>query len=130
MSKSLIIESMQYAKLPDLHDTEALSEDDVQCLTEVRDVMKRHGKLDRFALHLVHKHFNVDEDEIMCEFTDEQNRTLTIKPVKKCDVDENQLVETTWKIGDGAVMLRCIFACYPIRGAVLPHVNRHSGRRA
>lgn len=127
MRQSIAIQPMQYASLPELHEVEALSDKDAECLGEIREVLLRHGKLDRFAIHLVHKHFDLAEDEILCEFTDSENRVLTMRPLKRTDATD--LVETTWRLADGAALASCIFACYPVRGAKPPHINRHSGRR-
>jgi len=43
---------MQWANLPELHQTPTLDDSDLDCLEEIRGVLSRHGKLARFAVHL------------------------------------------------------------------------------
>jgi hypothetical protein len=38
-------------------------------------VLARHGKLDRFAVHLTHRHFALGPDEILIERPDSDGRT-------------------------------------------------------
>jgi integrase len=49
---ALSIRPMQWANLPELHQTAALDDSDLDCLEEIRGVLSRHEKLARFAVHL------------------------------------------------------------------------------
>lgn len=69
--------------LPHGDVVEQFSENDRECFEEIRDVLKRHGKLDRFGITLLHKHFELQEDEMLVENVDEENRIQTIQPMKK-----------------------------------------------
>jgi hypothetical protein len=50
----LSIRPMQWANLPELHQTPTLDDSDLDCLEEIQDVLSRHGKSARFAVHLAH----------------------------------------------------------------------------
>ncbi|EAY31870.1 hypothetical protein [Microscilla marina] len=75
---------------------------DVACFEELREVLKKHQKLDRFGLCLLHKHFDVNEDEILVESCDVKNRTLTIQPEKTAaEARSNEtLLETNWRFSE------------------------------
>jgi hypothetical protein len=126
MRDQISIVPMQWAPIQELQDVEPLNDEDTACLAEVREVLEKHGRLDRFALHLVHKHFDLQEDEIMCEYTDAENRTLTMIPKKKADIPGH--VETTWMLNKFGPLTVCLYACYWIANAQ-QHVKNHSGQK-
>jgi hypothetical protein len=43
-------------------------------MAELRDVLARHGRLGRFALHLAHRHFALRDDEVLVEYSDAVRR--------------------------------------------------------
>lgn len=55
----VVIQSMQWIWIRDLHEGAPLSDDDMQCMQEVRSFLAKYNKLSRFALHLIQKHFDV-----------------------------------------------------------------------
>lgn len=72
---------------------------DMVCFQELRDVLKKYDKLDRFGLCLLHKHFDVKDGEVLVESCDVNNRTLTIQPEQvglTANADED-LLETNWR---------------------------------
>src|SRR4051812_15073087 len=73
---------MQWADLKDIDEVEPIGESDSECLAEVREVLKKHGKRDRLGVALLHKHFDMAGDEVLVEYSDKEERVLTIKPVK------------------------------------------------
>lgn len=77
---------------------------DVACFNELRDVLAKHNKLDRFGLCLLHKHFDVKPDEILVESCDILNRTLTIRPEKVTPKpgQKNGLMDTNWRFFDNS----------------------------
>jgi hypothetical protein len=125
MREQIAIAPMQWAPIQELQNVEPLNDADSECLKELREVLTKHGKLDRFALHLVHKHFDLNDDEVLCEYTDSDNRVLTMIPKKKSDILGH--VETTWMLNDLGTLTSCIYACYWIANAS-QHVNKHSGQ--
>lgn len=90
-----------------------LNEEDTPCLEEIRDVLKKHGKLDRFGITLLHKHFDLADDEMMMEEVDEQNRAQIIRPVKREDAlkAEGDFLETSWSLHEGEVLMGCRITC-------------------
>jgi hypothetical protein len=95
------------ADLKDFHEVEPINESDSACLDEVCEVLKKHGKLERFGVSLLHKHFDLAADEVLVEDNDPQTRVLTVKAVKKNQTDH--LTETMWRFVDGqrVATLRC-----------------------
>ncbi|WP_150049202.1 hypothetical protein [Methylomonas rhizoryzae] len=110
MREQIAVAPMQWAPINYLQDVEPLNDQDSECLAEIREVLKKHGKLDRFALYLVHKHFDLSEDEILCEYTDPESRTLTMIPKNKMEIPGH--VETTWMLNEIGPLTACIYACY------------------
>jgi hypothetical protein len=100
MMITLVIAPVQWSNLKDIDDVRPISDADTACLTEIREVLRKHSKMDRFGVALLHSHFPLDADEIMLESSDEQSRTLTIKPVKRSETG-NTNVGTIWMLRDG-----------------------------
>lgn len=119
--------------LPDLGQVDdRLTTNDAACLAAVKEVMAQFGCLARFGVTLLHKHFEVAEDEILAEFVDEQGRRLEVKPVKLADVaaDLPRAYETQWhfkKGGDGEVAMLCIVRCFPGIPGSPGHASNHVG---
>ena len=96
---ALSIRPMQWTKLPELHQTPALDDSDLDCLEEIRDVLARHGKVARFAVHLAHRHFALAPDEVLIERPDPDGRTqhVTVGHLS----DEPLARPTTWLFEQG-----------------------------
>jgi hypothetical protein len=90
----LMIQPMQWASLPELHDARDLDDSDIACLADVRAVLARHGKLKRFAIHLAHRHFELHDDEILIERPDPDGRTQHVSVGRRDDEPEAR--PTTW----------------------------------
>jgi hypothetical protein len=101
----------QWADLKDIDDVEPLNDADRQCLEVIRYVLEKHRKLARFGVMLIHEHFELEDDEVLVEFTDDRQRTLFIKPVKRSEVGRS--IETNWIFaGDGIeAVTRCVVYC-------------------
>lgn len=95
----LSIRPMQWANLPELHQTPALDDGDLDCLEEIRVVLARHGKLARFAVHLAHRHFDLAADEILIERPEADARTqhVTVGRMEQ----EPDARPTTWLFEEG-----------------------------
>jgi hypothetical protein len=75
-------------------------------------VLKRHHKLERFGVALLHKHFDMQASEMLVEHTDRDARLLIIKPIQQ--EQAGNTVETIWELGDGdgnKVVLSCRQYC-------------------
>jgi hypothetical protein len=67
-----------HSGLLDIDEVKPLSDDDKQCIAELKDVLERHGALQRFGVTLLQNHFPVYEGEVLVEECDEEARTLTL----------------------------------------------------
>ena len=91
----------------DINLVSALDESDLPCLSEIREVLLRHNRLDRFGMCLLHSHFPIADDEILLEETDVAARTLTLRPVKRTNIVASEVIETNWTLGSGAAVQLC-----------------------
>lgn len=101
-------------ELLDIDEVRPVDETDQVVFDEVREVLERHGALQRFGLTLLHKHFDISEDEVLVETIHADSRTLTLRPKEL--VDSGNAVETSWRLDDPVARQRCESMCIPIRG--------------
>lgn len=102
-----------------------LNEDDTSCIKELRDVLERHGKLDRIGIHLLHKHFELNSDEILLETTDDSKREQNIRVVKTSNLPTDvTFLDTAWRLDSGEVAVKCRMKCVEYSGG--SHHNQHS----
>ena len=110
---TLTVTPTQWGWYQDLADVKPLDDSELECLAEVRDVLKKYGKRERFGVALRHKHCDMFPDEQLVEYTDAETRVLTIKPMKR--EEAGQTIETSWELGDGEdnkVYLGCRVPCW------------------
>ena len=123
----IVMQPMQWALIPDVHDIAPLSDLDSACLRELRDVLRRHNAIDRFAVSLIHKHFDMQPTEQMVEFTDIEARTLTIKPISSRE--GLRTLETTWRFStetsDAHASTICVYRCFFNANSSPQHVGQH-----
>lgn len=112
---------MQWSKLKDLHDVDPIGPDDLECMTEIRSVLLKHGKLDRFALHLIHKHFDIADDEILIEYSDADTREQFFRPEKADSESVRDAIPTTWTLKNVEPVALCKCAYRMDKG----HLGRH-----
>lgn len=103
--------------LPHQHDVDhELSESDILCLRELKSVLDRYGNAKRFGVTLLHRHFDVEDDEIPMEEVNVHTRTSTIRMRRISEVKETSIV-TAWRL-DGPEpqpVARCPAICDPTR---------------
>ena len=46
--------ALAYRDLADIDAVPALNDGDMACLSEIRDILRKHGKLERFGVNLGH----------------------------------------------------------------------------
>lgn len=114
--------ALQMAGLPDIADALPLSKEDDELVSDVIAVLRKHGALNRFGLMLLHKHFELDEGEILLETTDKVSREQRISPVKRSALSEGTAVPTQWRFDTGEVAMYCMCPRYPNTGE---HVGQH-----
>jgi len=119
----LTLETIQHSKLPDINSVEPISDKDYQVLEEVKSVLVKHNYTNRFGLVLLHKHFDIAEDEILMETTDEYERISTVKAVKSTG-NESDTIETMWKFKpDIDAVTVCVLKCQYFLGHKRVHVK-------
>lgn len=92
------IESLQLTVLQDLDEIDPVGPQDDECIAELREVLERHGALQRFGITLLHQHFDLEDDEILVEHVDVENRTLLTRPMKLRDIGAG--IETCWRLDE------------------------------
>jgi hypothetical protein len=106
--------------LPHITDVQPISDQDFALLTDIREVLEKHGALHRFGLQLLHKHYDLCEGEILQETTDEDGRISEIKPIlkekfddklNKSDVTYTTVLFNQQDSVSGVVTLACAVSC-------------------
>lgn len=110
METVVVTRPMQWALTPDISAVPPMSDRDRDCFRDLRDVLERHGCLDRFGVNLIHKHFDVADDEVLVETIDAENRVLTVRPMPKAELPEG--METQWQLASGDAVQVCHGYCY------------------
>ena len=104
----------EHEGLLDIDEVESFNhERDQPIFNEIREVLSRHGALNRFGISLLHKHFDIYEGERLVEFCDEERRTLTLRPIRR-ELQENEsFMETNWRfdVDSQFVNQRCWAEC-------------------
>lgn len=122
MTSQVVLETMQWSSLSSIDEVALINEGDHACLDELRSVLAKHKAGDRFGLHLIHKHFELSDDEILVEYTDEDERTLTCRVEKRADaLASGKVIETQWRLNAGAASMVCHSYCNWDHG----HSQRH-----
>jgi hypothetical protein len=127
MNPNVVVQPVQWASLKDIHAVEPISEADADVLGQLREVLISNKATDRFGVMLIHKHFDLQENEQLVEFTDIESRRLTIRPVS--DLEDIKTIETSWKFSADAdgmeVNTVCVSRCFYDSQSTPQHVNKH-----
>src|SRR5689334_16185523 len=97
MSTTIQMEPVQWASLPDIDEVPPISDEDGDVLAELRAVLERHNATERFGVCLLHRHFELADDECLMETTDVAARTSTLNVEKR--VDSPTRIPTMWRFG-------------------------------
>jgi len=114
------------AGILDIRDVEPRSEADDLFFREIYEVFKKHNALSRYGVTLLHKHFDVANNEMLVETTDRTARVQTIRAVNKSELLNEPVIETSWRLDTGYPLVTCV--CVK-SGDDHSHQNRHSDRR-
>jgi len=87
--KELIVKFTRWNSLSS--DLRPIDDDDAKCLEELRQVLQKHRRFDRFGLYLLHSLFDVGDDEILFESADHDRREVVLRPVKKSFLGDYEL---------------------------------------
>lgn len=97
--------------LPDIDDCPPFGPDDEACFADIRQVLEKHGKLQRFGLTLLHQHFDVASDEILLETCDPVNRTLMVTPQPRSEHPVGRHRQTNWRLDSMSATQECTQIC-------------------
>jgi hypothetical protein len=115
------IRPVQWTQLQDLRDVDPLGPADLACMAELREVLVRHGRIERFALHLVHRHFEIGADEVVIEYSDPHLREQVLRVARRDGADVRTAIPTTWMLADERPLVTCVCAYRDEQG----HLGRH-----
>jgi|SRR6218665_141637 len=110
--ETLTLTPLVWSTLRDESDVKPVNDHDYAVLEEIRQVLEKHKAIDRFGVNLLHRHYEIQENEIMVEETDVEKRLQLIRACDKAIVenDEGTLLQTQWafnKKGDTVCRLVC-----------------------
>ena len=94
-------------RLPNIDEVRPFSEDDETCFEDIKQVLTKHGRLQRFGVCLLHEHFPITGDEVLVESCDPSTRTLTTRPVNRAQFGPTKPVETSWRLDTGEALGEC-----------------------
>ena len=98
-------------ELPLIEDVRLRSGADDALFAEIREVLERHGAAARFGICLLHRHFDVADDEVLLETCDVASRTLVLRPRPESECSGNSIVETSWRLDSPGITQRCQTKC-------------------
>ena len=104
-------QTLSYRSLPHIDEVAPLSQEDEVCLKEIKEVLRKHNRLQRFGVSLLHEHFPVGDGEVLMESCDAKNRILTITPIKMSELTGVSTIETNWRLDTGSALLKCVAVC-------------------
>lgn len=122
---ALAISPVQWSDFQDIDDIEPINDSDFNCLNDIWAVLKKHNRLNRFGVALLHNHFPISDDEILLETANDKNRELTIKPTKQIEAGGNN-VGTIWALREGGnieAMAWCRSYC---KRTLFGHTDEHN----
>ena len=114
--------------LPDIHDVAPLGPEDSRCISEIRALLRRHHALERFGLVLLHRHFELAEDEVLVESVDVKKRIIRQTPRKISSVRSG--IQTSWRLDMFEQLQRCETLCQVEcdYDGVTYHVEEHTDK--
>lgn len=102
----------QHQDLLDINDVPPFRpEQDQPIFDEIKAVLTKHNALSRFGVCLLHRHFDVNEGEMLLEECDSITRTLTIKPVVLSQKPDLNFMETNWRFDVEGASQACTLIC-------------------
>jgi hypothetical protein len=91
------IQSLILPELPLIEEVSPWSLDDQALFDDLRAALVKHDATTRFGVTLLHRHFEVSEDEVLVEACDVETRTLTVRPCARTRMFEGTVIETHWR---------------------------------
>ena len=107
------VSAMQWGDLNHIQNVEPIGDQDAAVLSEVREVLERHGCLERFGMTLLHNHFDVADDEVMMETTNLDQREHVVRPMKLAELQAAGIEVQSTVIGFDKEGYRQVCGCDP-----------------
>jgi hypothetical protein len=124
MSMHIVPLAFAANRLTTIDDAGRRLDSEAELFREIRELLTRYGVEQKYGLTLLHKHFDLADDEVLMEYADVENRTLTTRPAPRSEASAVNAVETVWSVDSGLTMMVCRGFCYyyPSTGK---HVAKH-----
>lgn len=103
------IEAVQWSTLLHIDDIEPIGENDCPVLEAIRAIVVSEGMEHRFGICLLHRHFDLDEGEIVLERTSVEKRSSTTRVVLERDCPS--AIQTVWSFSAEEGGVRCEMRC-------------------
>lgn len=115
--------SLLWGEINHIDNVRPIDDEDLPCLNEIFEILKKHNCIDRFGVALLHKHFDLQEDEVLLETTDVDGREQWIRPIKESYLKENRIEAQTTLVcySDADLSRMCVCARGPDG-----HIGRHA----
>lgn len=115
--------SLLWGEINHIDNVRPIDDEDLPCLNEIFEILKKHNCIDRFGVVLLHKHFDLQEDEVLLETTDVDGREQWIRPIKESYLKENRIEAQTTLVcySDAGLSRMCVCARGPDG-----HIGRHA----
>jgi hypothetical protein len=126
-NQRLIVSPLQWSALSDIDDVEPLGNGDFECLADIREILRKHGKMSRLGVALLHSHFDLEADEALVETADPLRRELTLRPIKGVEAGGG-MVGTIWMLRDGDIATMSWCRSYCFRG-IFGHSESHHAEK-
>ena len=97
---AITIQPFIWNELYPMNDEIDINDADEKCLEELKAVLEKHDRTSKFGIALLHKHFEMDESEVLVETADRDTRILETKPVTSDDAATMDLVPSIWRFGE------------------------------
>lgn len=102
------LQTKNWNDLSKFEDVHKITTTDDLCLKEIQQVVEKYGLSSKFGVALLHKHFDIGEDEILLEKNDPITRSLITQPVKASEAQNESFATTIWRF-DGGNRYGCSF---------------------
>lgn len=83
---AVMVLPIQWRSLSDIDAVRPIDDSDAPVFDDIRAVLEKHGCLDRFGVALLHRHFDVGDDELMLETTNVSEREHWVRPVRRAEL--------------------------------------------
>ena len=94
--KKTMLNPILHNELSDIQEVALITKDDSYCLSELKEIILKYGKENKFGISLLHTHFDLLENEMLVETINVKERVLTTTPVQVDEQRKKSLVQTVW----------------------------------